>query len=146
MTKNCPIRWTHVEQIKKGVEIMTVEDKKEKKRVNFWISAAPGSLVFVAGTFNNWDPTANPMHDQSGKGYFKTDMLVSPGRHEYKFVINGVWATDPSCQKRVPNTFGSENCVLQIAKTEFKVSESAHSGKTSGKLEKSKDVELCRKN
>ena len=144
MTKNCHIRWTHVEQIKKGVE-MTVSEKKEKKRVNFWISAAPGSLVSVAGTFNNWDPTANPMQDQSGKGYFKTDMLIPQGTHEYKFVVNGVWATDPSCQNRVPDPFGSENCVLQISKTEVKVTESTHSGKTPGKLEKTKDVELCRK-
>jgi len=145
MTGNCHIRLTHVEQIKKGVEIMTKEDKKEKKRVNFWIAADPGSQVSVAGTFNNWDPTANPMQDQAGKGYYKTDMLVQHGIHEYKFVVNGVWATDPSCPNRVPDPFGSENCVLQIAKNEFKVSESAHPGKLPGKLEKSKDVELCRK-
>ena len=124
---------------------MTVEDKKQKKRVNFWIAVAPGSQVSVAGTFNNWDPKANPMKDQSGKGYFKTDMLVPVGQHEYKFVVNGEWRTDPSCQKLVPGPFGSENCVLQIAKTEFKVSESTHSGKLPNKTEKSKDVELCRK-
>lgn len=124
---------------------MEKENKKEKKRVNFWIAAAPGSKVSVAGTFNNWDPTANPMQDQAGKGYYKTDMLVTHGTHEYKFLVNGIWATDPSCPKRVPDPFGSENCVLQIEKNEFKVSESTHSGKLPGKPENSKDVELCRK-
>ncbi len=124
---------------------MTLSEKKEKARVNFGISAAPGSQVSVAGTFNNWDPTAAPMHDQSGKGYFRTDMLIPEGKHEYKFVVNGVWATDPSCHNRVPGPFGSENCVLQVQKTELKAPEPVNSGKKNAKIEKSKDVELCRK-
>jgi 5'-AMP-activated protein kinase regulatory beta subunit len=144
MTKNCHIRWTHVEQIKKGVETMSTADRKDKRRVNFLISAAPGSQVFVAGTFNNWNPTANPMRDPLGKGHFKTEVVLPLGRHEYKFVINDVWKTDPACQNLVPDPFGSENCVLQITKTEAQEKEMSHSGLNPGKHEKSKDVELCK--
>ncbi len=101
---------------------MMIEDKKDKERVNFSISAAPGSLVSVAGTFNNWDPAANPMRDLAGKGSYKTDVLLSQGKHEYKFVVNGIWTADPSCQRRVSDSYGAENCLLQVSKSESKVS------------------------
>jgi hypothetical protein len=35
------------------------------KKVLFELPAEPGSQVFVAGTFNNWNPTANPLKDRS---------------------------------------------------------------------------------
>ncbi len=108
---------------------MTSSDSKKRKRVNFGVSAAPGSLVFVAGTFNDWNPTANPMQENGEEGKFKADMLVPHGKHEYKFVVNGIWTDDPACQNRVPSPFGSENCVLQTPEAE-KIS---------------KDEKLCRK-
>jgi len=44
----------------------------------------------VAGTFNNWDATANPMTEVSaGTGLYTTTVDILPGVIEYKFVVNG---------------------------------------------------------
>ena len=39
-------------------------------RVTFSVRAEAGSKVFLAGSFNNWDPTAKEMADKKGDGVF----------------------------------------------------------------------------
>jgi len=139
MKTMCYTRKTHVEQIKKGIHEMMITEKNGRKRARFTVSAKPGSLVFVAGTFNDWDPSANQMHDPTGKGNYRADVLIPHGEYEYKFIVNGQWEADPHCHNRVADSFGSENCVLQIAKPEFKESKPGYAGDIYGKFEKSKD-------
>ena len=83
--------------------------KAELKKVEFQVTAATGSKVSVAGTFNNWDPAKNPMNDNSESGHYKSVIAIPPGKHEYKFVVNGEWFLDPNCSRRVPNCHGSLN-------------------------------------
>ncbi len=84
--------------------------KIKTKKVQFEFFA-PGALkVFLAGDFNNWDTTANPMKKDK-KGLWKTTVSLEPGRYEYRFLVDGNWANDPSCAGCVPNEFGSTNCV-----------------------------------
>ena len=85
-----------------------------RKRVRFALSAEPGSQVFVAGTFNNWNAIANPLKDNPDSGHFKAALRVPPGKHEYRFVVNGVWAMDPTCADWAPNGYGSLNSVLHV--------------------------------
>ena len=82
------------------------------KKVGFQLMAEPGSEVFVTGTFNNWDPKQYPMRDNPNGGLYKTTLVLPPGRHEYKFVVNGKWVMDPNCPETVPNGQGSQNSVL----------------------------------
>jgi hypothetical protein len=35
-----------------------------------------------------------------------------PGKHQYKFVVDGKWIVDPANELREPNEFGEENSVL----------------------------------
>ena len=88
--------------------------KETRKRVRFELSAEPGSQVFVAGTFNNWNPTANPLKDNPDSRHFKAALRVPIGTHEYKFVVNGVWHMDPKCREWVLNGYGSLNSVLHV--------------------------------
>ena len=44
-------------------------------QVKFSVKAAPGSVVGVAGSFNDWDPEQAPM-TSCGEGIFQTHMLV----------------------------------------------------------------------
>ena len=82
------------------------------RRARFELSAEPGSQVFVAGTFNDWNPTANPLKDNPDSGHFKAALHVPTGTHEYKFVVNGVWTADPNCAAWALNGYGSLNSVL----------------------------------
>ena len=84
------------------------------KRVRFELSAEPGSQVFFAGTFNNWNPTANPLEDNPGSGHCKATLRIPAGKREYKFVVNGVWPVDQKCADGTPNGYGSLNSVLHV--------------------------------
>lgn len=51
--------------------------------------------VALAGSFNGWSTTANPMLDRDRDGTFELTLELPRGRHYYKFVINGsVWQHD----------------------------------------------------
>lgn len=51
--------------------------------------------VYLAGTFNDWKPTAWKMAGPDKDGDFETTVRLPQGRHEYKFVINGqLWRRD----------------------------------------------------
>ena len=84
------------------------------KNVQFELSAEPGIRVFVAGTFNNWNPTANPLKDNPDSGHYKAALRVPTGTQEYKFVVNGVWTVDPKCPDWTSNGHGSLNSVLHV--------------------------------
>lgn len=87
---------------------------KKGRKVSFQIKAAAGSTVFMAGTFNNWDPTQHPLSDTPESGVYTTALLLPPGKHEYKFVVNGEWHPDPNCQERVPDGHGSYNSAITV--------------------------------
>lgn len=93
---------------------MMKESAVKQKKAHFELSVEPGNQVFVAGTFNNWNPTAKAMKDNPGSGHCKATLLIPKGRHEYKFVVNGVWRMDPSCEECAPNGCGSLNSVLHV--------------------------------
>jgi 1,4-alpha-glucan branching enzyme len=85
-----------------------------ERRVQFDLSVDPGSRVFVAGSFNNWNPTANPLKDNPGSGHCKATLSLPAGRHEYKFVVNGVWMLDPNGTDWAPDGYGTMNSVLHV--------------------------------
>ena len=84
------------------------------KVVHFEISAEQGSQVFVAGTFNDWDLAAHPLNHDPDAGVFRLTLHLAAGKHEYKFVVNGVWHTDAKCPSWVPNAYGTLNSVIHV--------------------------------
>lgn len=83
------------------------------KRVKFELKAEPCSEVFVAGTFNDWNPRKHKLVYKNG--VYSTSILVSKGRHEYKFIVNDVWCIDPQCADWAPNPHGSLNSVITVS-------------------------------
>ena len=78
--------------------------------------------VFLAGTFNGWDPTATPMI-KDANGNWDIAVALAPGRHEFKFVVDGVWCCEPGCEgphhgcpKCVSNSFGTMNRLIEVVK------------------------------
>ncbi len=75
----------------------------------------PGAkTVCVAGSFNEWKPEKAPLV-QKGNGLWVGDLAVSPGRHEYLFVVDGQWVPDPKANETVQNPFGGRNSVLTVS-------------------------------
>ena len=91
---------------------MAHKKKADRKKATFAIEIKDGSVVYVAGTFNEWEPDKNRLEKQNG--VYTTTLLVPKGRHEYKFIIDDVWCPDPECNKWVLNDMGSLNSVLTV--------------------------------
>ena len=91
------------------------------KATEFTCHAPEAQTVFVAGTFNEWNSKATPMA-KSADGNWIVAVELPPGRHEFKFVVDGNWCCEPGCDgtnhdcpKCVPNLFGTMNRVVEIA-------------------------------
>jgi 1,4-alpha-glucan branching enzyme len=89
-------------------------ERPRRKRVTFRFEAGPESDVRLAGTFNNWDPAAHPLTRRNGNSTYSASLLLPPGRHEYKFVVNGEWQCDPACAEQVANEHGTLNSVIHV--------------------------------
>jgi 1,4-alpha-glucan branching enzyme len=69
--------------------------------------------VAVSGEFNQWSADATPMIRQ-GDGAWKTTLALPPGRHQYKFVVDGHWMPDPNAREQVADGFGAVNSVIEV--------------------------------
>ena len=87
--------------------------KNPIKKVQFEFLAPAAPAVYLAGDFNNWEMSADPMKKDK-KGIWKKTLSLKPGRYEYRFFVDGHWENDPSCSNCVPNEFGSQNCVRVV--------------------------------
>ena len=87
--------------------------KSAKKKTTFKLQAPEAAEVFVVGCFNEWDPTADPLQ-RGEEGIWACALMLEPGEHEYRFVVDGVWWDDPVNIMRRQNDFGCENCVILV--------------------------------
>jgi peroxiredoxin len=63
---------------------------------------ADTKAVYLAGTFNDWKPTALKMDGPDSSQRFETKLVLGPGTHEYKFVLDGTrWRHDPGNRRQV---------------------------------------------
>ena len=83
------------------------------REVRFELLDPGAHKVYLAGDFNDWKPDSLLM--QKGcDGNWGASVDLKPGSHEYRFVVDGVWKDDPWAQRRVANSYGSCNCVVQV--------------------------------
>ena len=79
----------------------------------FSFMAPEAQTVQLAGDFTDWELAPVSLKKLKG-GLWKTTVTLEPGSHQYRFLVDGQWRDDPTCDARVPNPFGAENCVRQI--------------------------------
>ena len=89
------------------------ETKALKKRVTFVFKEPFAKEVTVAGTFNGWDCQKDFLK-HNGSGQWRIVKFLAPGTYEYRFVVDGIWTTDPLSSLRRPNVYGGENCILEV--------------------------------
>lgn len=84
--------------------------------IRFSLLDAKAAKVTIAGDFNNWSATADPLFDREGKGLWTLVLPLSPGSYQYKFIIDGEkWIPDPANPKRVNDGFDGLNSVVDVA-------------------------------
>jgi len=85
---------------------------QHKGTAEFFIRPFGGAReAFVAGDFSQWRPVA--MKRQKN-GLFATQVAAAPGRHEYKFIVDGLWVADPDHSNWARNSFGTMNSVATV--------------------------------
>ncbi len=85
----------------------------DKREVKFELYQRNARSVFVAGTFNAWNPQATPLQS-TVTGKWETSLKLAPGKYEYRFIVDGKWLEDPLAKESVPNPFGGTNSVLSV--------------------------------
>lgn len=71
--------------------------------------------VYLAGTFNDWKPTALKMSGPDKDGCYQTSLKLPDGRYEYKFVIDGKrWLHDPSNDEALSSPY--RNSVIEVGR------------------------------
>lgn len=86
----------------------------------FAVAADGAGTVFLAGSFNDWNPSVTPMSLDS-QGKWRCELVLPPGFHEYKFVVDGRWCCDGGVDGpydghpgQVSNDFGTANMVVEV--------------------------------
>ena len=83
------------------------------KPTEFRIYAPQAKRVNLAGSFNNWNTGKAPAK-KDPKGNWKVKVGLKPGRYEYKFFVDGSWLNDPNCNLCIANSFGTQNCTVEV--------------------------------
>ena len=87
--------------------------KAQNKRITFKLEASGAKEAILVGDFNSWDEKKHRMK-KDNKGRWNKIVTLSPGRYEYKFLVDGEWQNDPSNDQVVPNSFGTLNNILTV--------------------------------
>jgi 1,4-alpha-glucan branching enzyme len=96
---------------KKRNSKVTSSKRMMPKKVNFTMVVPEAQNVFLVGDFNGWNIESHPLKKDS-KETWKISINLVPGRYEYRFIVDGQWEEDPNCTTFIPNSYGSENCIL----------------------------------
>lgn len=84
-----------------------------KVKAKFKLEAPQAGSVTVAGTFNHWNITQTPM--RRGKdGIWAVTVSLPAGLHEYRFVVDGQWVSDPNATRSIRNPHGVDNSVVLV--------------------------------
>lgn len=103
-----------IENENKKMNTSLLNNKSPKpSSIQFAFPAPAAQEVSLVGEFNNWDCKATPMH-KAADGIWHVGVALTPGRHEYRFVADGVWQDDPAAQQRIANALGTQNCVKTV--------------------------------
>ena len=85
-----------------------------KKRVSILVKLAGVREVVVTGDFTGWARDRVKLAP-AGPGEWGVQLELPLGEYQYRLIVDGEWRDDPSGSKKVPNPFGTQNCVLTVA-------------------------------
>jgi 1,4-alpha-glucan branching enzyme len=83
-------------------------------KTSFSLLAPLAREVLLVGDFTEWEKA--PVALKKGKdGSWSKDLSLAPGEHEYRFIVDGEWTTDPHAQVWKGNPYGSDNAVKHVS-------------------------------
>jgi 1,4-alpha-glucan branching enzyme len=83
------------------------------KKQTFRFSASTATSVVLVGDFTHWQQKGIALK-KGEDGIWTAVVEMAPGRHTYRFIVDGEWHDDPDCTVRVPNPYGTQDMVRQV--------------------------------
>lgn len=98
-----------------GTSVLTPpsENPAGTVRYTFSVRAPSASEVCLAGDFNQWK-VCEAQLIRVGEDVWTIALELPRGRHEYMFVVDGRWVTDPSAALYSDDGFGNRNAVVLL--------------------------------
>lgn len=81
--------------------------------VRFRLLAPDAEQVHVAGDFNGWSDTANPLSRRPG-GWWETTLDLPPGSYQFIYLIDGEATAPPRAAITVDDGFGGTNGLFTV--------------------------------
>ncbi|MEI7661382.1 MAG: glycogen-binding domain-containing protein [Bacteroidota bacterium] len=79
----------------------------------FKLEKHPGAKkVCVSGSFNGWSNSGYRMSERDGNWYLP--LFLKPGKHTYKYIVDGKWIVDPGNELWEENEYNTGNSVIWI--------------------------------
>lgn len=88
--------------------------KNRNQTQTFRFTAPDATSVTLVGDFTHWQQQGISMRKDKS-GVWSATVRLAPGRHTYRFLVDGEWRDDPECTMRAPNPFGSLDMVREAA-------------------------------
>ena len=84
------------------------------KTQTFSFTAHEATSVQLVGDFTRWQQAPVSLR-KGADGLWQAAVAMPPGEHHYRFIVDGQWQDDPQCAQYVPNPYGGQNAVRQVA-------------------------------
>jgi 1,4-alpha-glucan branching enzyme len=88
--------------------------RETAKEVSFCFKHASAKKVLLAAEFTEWEKKAIALKANRKDATWKATVALPPGRYRYRFLVDGEWQDDPNASERLPNPFGSSDCVTEV--------------------------------
>jgi 1,4-alpha-glucan branching enzyme len=82
---------------------------RSARRVNFYCHAPRAKSVQLSGDFNHWNRLPMKQRDD---GWWFVQVLLAPGHHQYRFLVDGQPVLDPHAMGRARNQMNEEVSVV----------------------------------
>ena len=83
-------------------------------RQTFSFAEPTASNVLLVGDFTHWQEQPISMR-KGANGVWQATVDLAPGKHRYRFMVDGQWRDDPDCSMQVPNPYGSRDAVRHVS-------------------------------
>jgi len=84
------------------------------RKQTFRFSSPAAVSVLLVGDFTHWQQKPIPMQ-KAKDGTWTATVDLPRGKYYYRFIVDSEWRDDPECTFRVPNPYGGQNMVRQVA-------------------------------
>ncbi len=87
--------------------------KSVSNGVLFTYDAPNAENVYIAGSFNDWNASKDKL-TKNKEGIWEIILKLSPGKYQYKFVVDGNWYFDQDNPDTEDDGYGGANSVIEI--------------------------------